>query len=429
MKRTMINEVIGFEAQSVTVSGWVHRIRKLKSVVFVILRDRTAMLQLTLSPESFDSNPLRLESVIEATGLVVSNTNKYNNVEIQVKSIRILSEVSEDLPIQINGKNIDFSLDTLLNHRVLALRHQKESAIFKIQAALCEGFSTYLRNQSFTEIHTPKLVKEGAEGGSDVFSMKYFGQTAYLAQSPQFYKQMMVAAGLERVFEVGPVFRAESHSTSRHLNEYISLDLEMGFIECETELMQLETALLRSIFSHIYNTCTTELDLLGVTLPIIPDEIPTIKLREAIEILKTQYGKTELEGDLDPESEKLIAAHILEKTGSEFLFLTHYPQEKRPMYTMPCGNTETKSFDLLFRGLEITTGGLRIHNEEMLIQNMRKKGLEPENYEAYIETFRYGAPPHGGLAIGLERLTAQLLGFSNVRRASLFPRDCNRLTP
>lgn len=429
MKRTMINETESLEKQNVKVSGWIHRIRKLKNIVFVILRDRTGLMQLTLSPEIYERNPLRLESVIEVEGLVVKSPNKFSTVELQVKSIRILSEVLEDLPIQINTKNIDVGLDTMLNHRVLALRHQKESAIFRIQSALVEGFASYLRKNAFTEIHTPKLVKEGAEGGSNVFSMEYFGETAYLAQSPQFYKQMMVAAGLERVFEIGPVFRAESHSTSRHLNEYISLDLEMGFIECESELMHLETELLRSMLAHVRSTCSTELELLGVDLPKVSSHIPTMRLTQAIEILKNQYGKTELEGDLDPEGEKLIAEHVFHETGSEFLFLTHYPQAKRPMYTMPCGDTETKSFDLLFRGLEITTGGLRIHNEEMLIRSMRKKGLNPKKYSTYIETFKYGAPPHGGLAIGLERLTAQLLGFSNVRRTSLFPRDCTRLTP
>jgi len=429
MKRTMIKSAKNHIGENIKVSGWVHRIRKLKAVVFVILRDRTGLVQLAVPPIHFEQNELKLESVISVQGTVVENSNKLGPVEIQVNGVNVLSAVTEEIPLQINGETITAGLDTLLNHRVLALRHPKETAIFKIQAALSESFAGYLRQEEFTEVHTPKLVKEGAEGGANVFSLEYFGETAYLAQSPQFYKQMMVASGAERVFEVGSVFRAEAHSTSRHLNEYVSLDLEVGFIENENELMLLETELLRYMLKHVNETCPNSLKILQVQLPLIPTEIPTLKLSEAIEILKEKYGRTELEGDLDPESEKLIGEHIFKETGSEFLFLTHYPQSKRPMYTMPYGETETQSFDLLFRGLEITTGGMRIHEMEMLIQSMLRKGLNPEKYSTYIETFKYGAPPHGGLAIGLERLTAQLLGFSNVRRTSLFPRDCNRLTP
>lgn len=429
MKRTLIKEVKNNIGEKVKVSGWVHRIRKLKAVVFVILRDRTGLIQLAVAPELFEVMALRLETVVTVEGTVIESPNKLGPVEIHVTEMTVLSAVHEELPIQINGEAIEVGIDTMLNHRVLALRHPKETAIFKIQAALGEAFAGVLRERQFTEVHTPKLVKEGAEGGANVFSLEYFGETAYLAQSPQFYKQMMVASGMERVFEIGSVFRAETHSTSRHLNEYVSLDLEMGFIESEEELIALETELLKKMMVHVKETCAESLEILGVKLPEVPVQIPTLRLEEAIEILKREYGKTGLEGDLDPESEKLICEHMKKETGSEFLFLTHYPQSKRPMYTMPCGETETHSFDLLFRGLEITTGGMRIHEERMLIESMKKKGLAPENYATYLETFKYGAPPHGGLAIGLERLTAQLLGFSNVRRTSLFPRDCNRLTP
>ncbi|MCK8060401.1 MULTISPECIES: aspartate--tRNA(Asn) ligase [unclassified Fusibacter] len=429
MKRTMIKSLNEHVNQTVKISGWVHRIRKLKAVVFVILRDRTGLIQVAMSPQVVEEADLRLEAVVSVTGTVVENQNKLGPIELQATAIEVLSKVSEDLPIQINGQTLEAGLETILNHRVLALRHQMEQATFKIQAALCEGFANFLRANEFTEIHTPKLVKEGAEGGAGVFSLDYFGQTAYLAQSPQFYKQMMVVAGMERVFEIGSVFRAESHSTSRHLNEYVSMDLEMGFITSEGDLMDLETQLLSSMLEHVRKTCEGELELLEVALPDVPESIPRMKLSQAIEILKDHYGKTELEGDLDPEGEKLIAAHVKELTGSDFLFLTHYPRTKRPMYTKACGESETHSFDLLFKGLEITTGGLRIHEEEALSASMRYKGLESENYASYLETFRYGAPPHGGLAIGLERITAQLLGYKNIRRATLFPRDNTRLTP
>lgn len=429
MKRTMNSELMKHVGESVQVCGWVHRVKKLKAVVFVILRDRTGLVQLALSPALYEKHPFKLESVISAQGRVLENSNKYGPVEVQVSEVSLLSEVTEELPIQVNGSELNVTIDTMLNHRVLALRHQKEAAIFRVQAALSQAFALFLRENEFVEIHTPKLVKEGAEGGSNVFSLDYFGETAYLAQSPQFYKQMLVASGMERVFEIGSVFRAEAHSTSRHLNEYVSMDLEMGFIENEQELMALETELLAFMLQHVQQAYEKELKVLEVSLPEVPKEIPTMKLSEAIDLLEKEYGITGLEGDLDPASEKLICKHIHEQTGSEFLFLTHYPQAKRPMYTMSCGETETHSFDLLFRGLEITTGGMRIHNLAQLIESMRKKGLQPSQYTTYLETFKYGAPPHGGLAIGLERLTAQLLNFSNVRRTSLFPRDCQRLTP
>lgn len=421
--RTMIQEIKG--EKEVTVSGWIHRIKKLKAVVFVILRDRTGYIQLAIDPETFGH--LKLETVISASGSVVSNVNKYGQYEIQVKTLSVLSEVTEDLPIKINGKSLELGMDTMLNNRVLSLRHEQESAIFKIQAVISQSFKSFLISEDFTEIHSPKLVKEGAEGGANVFSLDYFGNIAYLAQSPQFYKQMMVISGLERVFEVGSVFRAESHSTVRHLNEYVSMDLEMGFIESEEELMALETELLRHIFSEITRICSKELKCLEIEIPVIPKVIPTMKLEEATELLNKKYHK-ELEGDLDPESEILIYKHIYELTGSEFLFLTHYPKKKRPMYTMPEGN-ETRSFDLLFRGLEITTGGLRIHHYQQLIDSMSEKGLNPDQYESYLEAFKYGVPPHGGLAIGLERLTAKILNIENIRRTTLFPRDRNRLTP
>jgi len=429
MERVLASELGVHVGMIVNVKGWVYRIRRLKQVCFVVLRDRSGFVQCVLTPELEATLDLTHETVVSIKGQVREGNNAFGNEEIDVISVEILNAAAPDLPVQVNNANVDVNLDTMLEHRVLALRHPKEAAIFKIQAAIAHAFAGFLSREGFTEIHSPKLVKEGAEGGSNVFKVEYFGQTAYLAQSPQFYKQMMVISGFERVFEVGPVFRAEAHSTSRHLNEYISLDFEMAFIEDEHVLMALETRLLKSIFHHLKALYTPVLSLLEVELPNVPDVIPELKLSEAIKILKEVYGKIELEGDLDPEGEKLISQYIKEKTGSDFLFLTHYSQKKRPMYTMPCGAEETRSFDLLYNGLEITTGGLRIHHYDLLMKRMMEKGLDPAQYSSYLEAFKYGAPPHGGLAIGLERLTAQLLGFSNVRRTSLFPRDGHRLTP
>jgi nondiscriminating aspartyl-tRNA synthetase len=429
MERINIENLNNHLGKKVLIKGWVHRIRKLKAITFVILRDRTGMVQCVLDNTLIDLGILKLESVISIEGEVKEGNNTLNSYEVIIEKLDILSEVKEELPIEINKKELEVNLDTMLNHRVLSLRQEKKNAIFKIQELIAQGFREFLIKEGFTEIFTPKIVAEGAEGGTEMFEVKYFENKAYLAQSPQFYKQMMVGAGYERVFEVGAVYRAEQHNTNRHLNEYISMDFEMGFIDSDEDVMKIEEELLKYILKKIEVEGVKYLKVLEVELPRIEESIPRLRFSEALEILKNEYGKTDLEGDLDPEGEKLIYKYAKENLGSEFLFLTHYPRRKRPMYTMPCGEEETHSFDLLFRGLEITTGGQRIHNYNMLIDNIRYKGLKPENYEGYTDTFKYGMPPHGGLAIGLERITAQLLNLTNVRETSLFPRDRTRLAP
>jgi nondiscriminating aspartyl-tRNA synthetase len=429
MERTLIKALNKKIGEEVIIKGWVHRIRKLSKINFIILRDRSGLVQCVISPEVADVKGIKNESIVEIKGVISEAKNFTGNVEIQVEELNVISLVEKDIPIEINNEELAINIDTLLNNRVLSLRHIKTNAIFKIQAAIVQGFTDFLKQKDFTQVFSPKLVAEGAEGGTAIFEVKYFEKKAYLAQSPQFYKQMLVAAGYERVFEVGHVYRAEEHNTLRHLNEYVSLDLEMGFIENELEIMNLETELLKYILTYIKTDCSKELFILNVELPSIGEEIPHMRLDEAIEILKKEYGKVELERDLDPEGEKIIGQYAKEKFNSDFLFLTHYPRSKRPMYTMPADENLTHSFDLLFRGLEITTGGQRIHNYEMLRENMILKGYNPDSFNSYLDVFKYGVPPHGGLAIGLERLTAQLLGYKNVREATLFPRDRERLTP
>ncbi|CEQ20166.1 aspartate--tRNA ligase AspS [[Clostridium] sordellii] len=429
MERIMINKLNEYINKSVNIKGWIHRVRKLKSITFLILRDRTGLVQCVLENNLTDINSLKLESVVSINGEVRESKNNLNPFEISVESINIINSCKEELPIEINQNNLEVNLDTMLNNRVLSLRHEKINSIFKIQNLIVEGFKEFLRKEDFTEIFTPKLVAQGAEGGSDVFEVKYFENKAYLAQSPQFYKQMMVGAGFERVFEVGHVYRAEQHDTNRHLNEYISMDLEMGFIENEEELMDLEENLLKYILNKVAKEGEKYLKLINANIPNIKGKIPRMKLSEAINILEKHYNKKGLDGDLDPEGEKLICKYAKENLGCEFIFLTHYPRKKRPMYTMPCGEHETHSFDLLFRGIEITTGGQRIHDYDMLIKNMEYKNLNPNNYESYTETFKYGMPAHGGLAIGLERITAKLLDLENVREATLITRDRHRLLP
>lgn len=429
MERIMINKLNEYINKSVNIKGWIHRVRKLKSITFLILRDRTGLVQCVLENNLIDVNSLKLESVVSINGVIRESKNNLNPFEISVESINIINSCKEELPIEINQNNLEVNLDTMLNNRVLSLRHEKINSIFKIQNLIVEGFKEFLRKEDFTEIFTPKLVAQGAEGGSDVFEVKYFENKAYLAQSPQFYKQMMVGAGFERVFEVGHVYRAEQHDTNRHLNEYISMDLEMGFIENEEELMDLEENLLKYILNKVAKEGEKYLKLINANIPNIKGKIPRMKLSEAINILEKNYNKKGLDWDLDPEGEKLICKYAKENLGCEFIFLTHYPRKKRPMYTMPCGEHETHSFDLLFRGIEITTGGQRIHDYDMLIKNMEYKNLNPNNYESYTETFKYGMPAHGGLAIGLERITAKLLDLENIREATLITRDRHRLLP
>ncbi len=334
------------------------------------------------------------------------------------------------LPFEVNLANVETGLENMLDHRVLSLRNPRVRAAFTVQSEILEGFRQFLRGEGFTEVQTPKIVATGTEGGAELFPVRYFEKPAYLAQSPQFYKQMLVGSGFERVYEIGHVFRAERHNTSRHLNEFVSLDLEMGFIDGLEDLLRLEERLLNSIFMHLEETCAAELRLFGVTLPSI-ESIPRLKVSEIGEILKREYGKDLPDGSLDTEGERLIGEYVQTRLGNPFVFATHYPATARPMYSLPDPEDPsiTHTFDLLFKGMEMNSGGMRINDHRQLSDNMRKFGLNPSDFESYLEVFRYGMPPHGGFAIGLERLTVKVLGLENIREASLFPRDRDRLSP
>ena len=428
MERIMVNEINNFIDKKIKVEGWVYRIRKLKEITFLILRDRSGLVQCVIENKSINIDNINLESVVSVVGEVKISKNALNPFEILIEEIQVISE-SEELPIEINKKDYNANLETTLNNRAISLRHEKVNSIFKIQNIIVQSFREFLIEKGFTEIFTPKIVSEGAEGGTELFKVNYFEKTAYLAQSPQFYKQMMVGAGFERVFEVAHVYRAEEHNTSRHLNEYVSMDLEFGFIENEYDIMNLEEELIKYILNSVEEKVIKYLELLNAKLPKIQGNIPKIELKEAIKIIQNKYKKKGLEGDLDPEAEKLICKYANEELGCDFIFITNYPREKRPMYTMPLGKEGTRSFDLLFRGVEITSGGQRIHNYNMLISSMKEKGLNPKEYEGYTEIFKYGMPKHGGLGIGLERITAQLLNLNNIREATLIPRDRTRITP
>lgn len=427
MERTLVEDLKGRLNSEVLVKGWVERIRELSSVTFLIIRDRTGRVQVAADPRLCADLKISTESVVEIYGRVNPEPRSKTGYEVVAEQINVLS-LAGSLPINVNGPDLNVPLELVLDNRVLSLRHARINPIFRIQAALVHAFQVFLNGEGFVQVFSPKIVASGTEGGTELFALQYFEEKAYLCQSPQFYKQMLVGAGYERVYEVGHVYRAEKHATSRHLNEYVSLDLEMGFIQSEHDVMDLENRLLAFMFSCVNENCQKELVTLGVKVPTVP-EIPKIPFADALQLLEKECAKRIEDQDLDPEGERLLSKYVRETTGSEFVFVTDYPWEKRPMYTMPKGSGLTCSFDLLFRGLEITTGGQRIHTHDLLAANIRRKGLDPQAFASYVQNFSLGMPPHGGLAIGLERLTAQLLGLSNVREASLFPRDRHRLTP
>lgn len=418
--------------KSITIKGTVHKIRKMSDFAFVLLRVKNSLVQCIHSKEysRFPLEDITDNMSVACFGIAVADERSRKGFEFRLIDCEVLSYPEEELPVVINNKEVNTTLETLLDYRPITLRNTRERAIFKIQAELCKGFRKYLDANEFTEIHTPKIVSGTAEGGANVFGLDYFGKEAFLAQSPQFYKQIMVGV-FERVYEIAPVFRAEKHDTSRHINEYTSIDLECAFINGYEELMSLETAMLIEVFEHIKDNCAEELSLLNATVPSFT-EIPAIHFCEAKELISKTFGRniTDFE-DFEPEEEKLLCRIIKEQNDSEFVFVTNYKSSKRPFYTMDSkDNTSlTESFDLLFRGMEITTGGQRIHSYSEQISKMKKRNMNIEAFGNYLMAHKYGLPPHGGMGIGLERLTARLLGFENVRRATAFPRDIKRITP
>ena len=429
---TEAEELKQHAGDKVYVRGSVYKIRKMKGFAFVLIRTAREIIQCVYSPEEaeFPLSMIKEECCLSISARVEEDSRSRLGYELHLLNVQILSEPKEASPIVINGKEMNTSLENLLDYRPVTLRIEKERAVFRIQNGITDGIRSFLKEKRFTEIHSPKLVFAGAEGGANIFRLDYFGKEAYLAQSPQFYKQMMVGV-YERVFEIGPVFRAEKHDTSRHLNEYTSVDFEMGYLEDFEEIMEMETDMLKAVMNHLEEACAYEVELLGVRLPKVK-EIPAIRYREAKERAARELGRLSWEGDdFDPEEEKIICKLVREKTGSEFVFVTHYPSAKRPFYAMddPCNAKETLSFDLLFRGVEVTTGGQRIHGYDEQVKKIEERGMDVEAFASYLMMHKIGMPPHGGLGMGLERLTCRLLERENVRYTTLFPRDMNRLLP
>ena len=431
---TSVSEILSgdYVGKTVKMNGAVHNIRDMGEFAFVILRKAEGLVQCVYEEgkTEFDLKNLKEESAVEVTGVVELEERAPQDFELRLTGIRVLSEPAETMPIAINKWKMNTSLETRLSLRPVSLRNVRERAKFKIQEGIVRGFREFLSSQGFTEVHTPKIVSRGAEGGANVFKLNYFNKKAELGQSPQFYKQMMVGV-FDRVFEVAPVFRAEKHNTTRHLNEYIGLDFEMGYIDSFEDVMAMETGFLKYTMELLKSEYKKELDMLGIDLPSI-SQIPQVRFDEAKQLVSEKYNrKIRNPFDLEPEEEVLIGRYFKEEYDSDFVFVTHYPSKKRPFYAMddPADARFTLSFDLLYKGLEITTGGQRIHDYQMILEKMEKRGMDPEDIKDYLMIFKYGMPPHGGLGIGLERLTMRLLDEQNVRETSLFPRDVTRLEP
>jgi nondiscriminating aspartyl-tRNA synthetase len=418
--------------KTIRIHGSIYKIRKMSDFAFILLRAKREIVQCIYSREmtKFLLEELEEESCVIVTAYVKEESRSKKGYDLKIQDIAILSRPEDSSPIVINQKYVDATIEKLLDYRPITLRNEKERAVFKIQEGIVDGIREFLKKEKFTEIRTPKIVYAGAEGGANIFHLDYFGKDAYLAQSPQFYKQMMVGV-FERVFEIGPVYRAEKHDTSRHLNEYTSVDFEMGYINSFEDIMQTETEMLRHVLRFLLDNYEPEITLLKVKLPDIK-EIPGIKFIEAKELIAKEYGRQINDyDDFEPEEEKLLCKWIKKEMGSDFVFITGYPTKKRPFYAMENkeNREETLSFDLLFRGLEITTGGQRIHSYQDQIQKMKMREMDIGQFESYLMMHKYGMPPHGGLGLGLERFTSRLLEQENVRFSTLFPRDMNRLVP
>lgn len=431
MKRILNKETTKYIGKEVLVKGWVDTVRKHGSIVFFDLRDRSGILQAIVKADIAQN--LKEENVVELQGKIVERPEKMQNkglatgkVEMQVEKITLLAK-SQELPFEIK-EGINLTLPVLLDFRPLTLRNEKMKAIFKIEEQTIYGFRKTMEKLGFTEIQAPTIVPTATEGGSEVFKIDYYGKPAFLGQSPQLYKQIMVGV-FERVFMLAHAYRAEPSVTTRHLSEYISLDAEMGFINTWEDLMDTCEIMLKNIFKGIEKNCQNELALFKAEIPQIK-KIPRLRLKEAQKIIleRVKRDKTN-EPDLSPEDEVEICKWAQEAHKSDLVFITHYPTKKRPFYTMPDPKNpqETLSFDVLYKGLEIITGGQRINDYEQLLENVKKWGNDPSDFEIYLQAFKYGMPPEGGFALGAERLVKQLLNLENLREASLFPRDMSRI--
>ena len=427
-KREYVNEVLKKKDDSkVLVAGWVQKIKSMGNLNFIDLRDRTGVLQIVAKGFN-DLSKLTPESVIVASGVIKKGQKKSGEKELILENYELMNKAETPLPIDLVQETTQ--LDKRINNRFLDVRNPKVSAIFKIRSEVFKATVDFFSKEGFININTPKITSAGVESGAELFEVNYFNKKAYLSQSPQIYKQMMVAAGFEKVYEIGPVFRAEKSRTVRHLTEFTGIDMEMGFIKDENDIMDVIEELMKYIIKHTINNCKHELDILDVKLEI-PQNIPRIKMKEVKLMLEKEGKKLKEEDDLDAEAEKLINKIVKKKNNSEFVFVTDYPWSKRPFYHMrPEDNKNiTKSFDLIFNGTEIATGAQREHRYDILKQQGKEKGVDLDSIKGYNDIFRFGCPTHGGIGLGLDRIVQCLLKLENIRESILLPRDPDRLTP
>jgi nondiscriminating aspartyl-tRNA synthetase len=414
-------------AASVRLNGWVHRRRRLSGLAFVIVRDRSGLAQVVVRDEATLAlvDAMTEETTVEIVGRASVNAQAPGGVEVVDPEISALTSPAATPPVELWRPNLSASLPTVLDHGQVTLRHRLRQARWRLAEASLHGFADTLDARGFTQVKSPKLVESATESGANVFRVDYFGGDAYLAQSPQFYKQMLVGV-FERVYEVGPVFRAEPHDTVRHLSEYVSLDVEFGFIDDHRDVIAALRDVLHGMTTAVAERAAESVDLLGVRLPVVPEAIPVIHFREALAVA----GAPDDEPDLAPAHERAVGEWARAEHGSDFVAVEGYPMVKRPFYTHPSPDPRwSNSFDLIFRGIELVTGGQRLHRHEDYLAALEAAGQSAEPYEGYLETFRHGMPPHGGFAIGLERWTARLVEAENVREVCLFPRDLHRLSP
>ena len=431
--RVWTDELSRRAGERVQLKGWLHRLRRLAEVSFLILRDAHGTAQVVVQDPDLVERLARLhhESVLAVAGVVVAEPQAPAGVEIHDPAVTVISPADEAPPFDLYRPVIKAQLPTILDSAPVALRHPRRRAYFALQAASMAGYRHSLEKLGFIEIQTPKIVASATESGATTFALDYFGRPAYLAQSPQFYKQVMVGV-FERVFEVGPVFRAEPHDTARHINEYVSLDAEMGFIENEFTVMAVLTRAIAGMLDGMEKQAASAVSLLGLELPRVPEVIPDVHFLDAQAMITAATGEDlSDEPDLSPANERWLGEWAKREHGADFLFVRGFPMSKRPFYTHPDPERPgfAAGFDLLFRGMELVTGGQRLHRYQDYVDALVARGEDPENYAGYLMAFKHGMPPHGGFAIGLERWIAQLVGAANVRETTLFPRDINRLSP
>jgi nondiscriminating aspartyl-tRNA synthetase len=433
MRRTLTRELPGHVGERVRLAGWLHRQRRLSQVSFLILRDRSGLGQVVVGAPAQAERLAELsgETVLEVTGTVVAAAQAPGGAEVHEPEVEVVASPAQSPPLELWRPTLSAQLPTRLDLAPLALRHPREQAVFRVAAASIAGFRAALDALGFTEIQTPKIVASATESGANVFAIDYFGRPAYLAQSPQFYKQAMVGV-FERVYETGPVFRAEPHDTPRHLAEYVSLDAELGFIADHADVMAIAREAVAGMVDMVARRAGDDASALGIELPAVPAQIPALHFADALAMVAAATGEdVRGEPDLAPAHERWLGEWALREHGSELLFVTGYPMVKRPFYTHPepARPEFSNSFDLLFRGLELITGGQRLHRYGDYLDALAARGQDPAPYEPYLQAFRFGMPPHGGFAIGLERWVSRLVGAANVRETTLFPRDRDRLTP